>query len=61
MSFHKADIFVCAQTGDLNQLRVLVENQGVSVNLKEADGNTPLHWACFQNHLPVVQYLVEKG
>lgn len=55
------DIFVCAQNGDLNTLKVYVEQQGVNINSKEPDGSTALHWAAFHDRLPIVQYLVERG
>ena len=50
----------CAQDGDLNELRRLVED-GVDVNVHDAYGWTALMCASHTGHLPVVQYLLDSG
>ena len=36
-------------------------NNALSLNLQNASGNTPLHWAALNGHLPAVKLLVEAG
>ena len=31
------------------------------IEAKEKDNWTPLHYACYNDHRPIVQYLIEKG
>lgn len=45
--------------GDLRTVESLV-GRGVSVNLANEYGRTPLHRSAFSGHLPVVQYLVAQ-
>ena len=36
-------------------------SHALSLNLQNASGNTPLHWAALNGHLPAVQLLMEAG
>lgn len=36
-------------------------NHALSLNLQNASGNTPLHWAALNGHLPAVKLLIEAG
>lgn len=36
-------------------------NHALSLNLQNASGNTPLHWAALNGHLPIVKLLIEAG
>lgn len=38
---------------------LLTSNHALSLNLQNASGNTPLHWAALNGHLPAVQMLIE--
>ncbi|KAE9587250.1 hypothetical protein Lal_00004777 [Lupinus albus] len=48
-----------AREGDTANLLMCIEN-GVSVNLKDSEGRTPLHWAVDRGHLDVTELLVGK-
>ena len=45
-----------AQCGQLSVIRSLVKNKA-QVNAQNEHGNSPLHYACFNNHAEVSQYL----
>ncbi len=55
------DISEAASTGDLVQLKALVEEDPLSVNFKDEQGRTPLHWASDGVRNDVLEYLVENG
>lgn len=42
-------------------LSLSVSNQALSLNLQNSSGNTPLHWAALNGHLPAVKLLIEAG
>ncbi|XP_057522102.1 acyl-CoA-binding domain-containing protein 1-like [Amaranthus tricolor] len=52
-------IHAFAREGDLENLLKCIEN-GISVNLKDSEGRTPLHWAVDRGHLPVIELLCIK-
>ena len=54
---HEHKFLLCAQDGNLKELRRLVED-GVDVNVCDAYGWTALMCASHAGHLPVIQYLV---
>lgn len=41
-------------------IRTLLE-EGADVSLKNAEGNTPLHWACLNGQLEAVKLLIDAG
>ncbi|XP_047148709.1 acyl-CoA-binding domain-containing protein 1-like [Vigna umbellata] len=49
-----------AREGDMANLLKCIEN-GVSVNLKDSEGRTPLHWAVDRGHLNVTELLLSKN
>ncbi|KDP35833.1 hypothetical protein JCGZ_10647 [Jatropha curcas] len=51
------DIHAFAREGDVKNLLNCIES-GASVNLKDSEGRTPLHWAVDRGHLNVVDVLV---
>ncbi|KAF2299301.1 hypothetical protein GH714_031416 [Hevea brasiliensis] len=53
-------IHAFAREGDLKNLLKCIET-GVSANLKDSEGRTPLHWAVDRGHLNVVEVLVERN
>ena len=63
------DIFIAAKQGKLTILKYLIEEKGIDINKQaEKDDNyiiykgvTALHIACLNGHLPIVEYLIEKG
>jgi len=54
-------IFKASQQGNLKDLQALVESNQATVNDRDKDNVTPLHWASINNHLPVVRYLIGAG
>ena len=55
------DLFFAADVGDLERVKLLVE-QGMDKDVIDAaNGKTPLYKASRNGHLPVVRYLVEQG
>ncbi len=55
------EIITAATAGNLEKVKELVEKDPQQVQLKDATGRTPLHWACRGVHFDVLKYLVEKG
>ena len=49
-----------AQCGQLSVIKSLVKNKA-QVNAQNEHGNSPLHYACFNNHAEVSQYLGKLG
>ncbi|XP_061375677.1 acyl-CoA-binding domain-containing protein 1 isoform X2 [Gastrolobium bilobum] len=49
-----------AREGDMDNLLKCIEN-GVSVNLKDSEGRTPLHWAVDRGHLNATELLVGRN
>lgn len=49
------------KTGDLTNVKEFVEKDKLSVNHKDANQRTPLHWAADFNQVEVMKYLVSKG
>ncbi|KAJ8309897.1 hypothetical protein KUTeg_011762 [Tegillarca granosa] len=52
---------VAAYNGELEHLRMLVENGVVNINERDDKGSTPAHKAAGQGHLHILQWLVEMG
>ncbi|XP_005108190.1 ankyrin repeat domain-containing protein 42 isoform X2 [Aplysia californica] len=52
---------VAAYTGDLDHLRMLVENGVVNINERDDKGSTLAHKAAGQGHIRVLQWLIEMG
>ncbi|CAH8291094.1 unnamed protein product, partial [Schistosoma turkestanicum] len=50
-----------AYSGDLTQLRVLIESGTVKIDERDEQGATPLHKAAGQGHLKIIQWLRENG
>lgn len=49
------------ETGDLNKVQTLLEMNPDLINVRDNDQYTPLHRACYSNHIEVVKYLLQKG
>ena len=52
---------VAAFNGDLNHLRLLIEQGVISINERDDKGCSPAHKAAGQGHLNVLQWLIENG
>lgn len=55
------DVCTAAAEGDLERLMLLCEYGGISVDIANFDGRTPLHLACAEGRFEVVQWLLERG
>ncbi|KAL1521251.1 hypothetical protein AB1Y20_020922 [Prymnesium parvum] len=53
-------LFAAVSNGDVHRLRLLVEQQGVDVNLANPDGRTALHRAATLGRLTVVSFLLDE-
>ena len=42
-------------------LTLSASSHALSLNLQNTSGNTPLHWAALNGHLPAVKLLIEAG
>lgn len=49
------------ETGQFDKLRELIENEGVSVDSPDVNGDTALHAACSKFQVGVVKYLLLQG
>ncbi|XVF76359.1 hypothetical protein PTKIN_Ptkin13bG0260300 [Pterospermum kingtungense] len=58
---HLRDLAAAVQLGDLNALRLALDNLNGSINEPVEDGDTALHLACLYGYLPCVQLLLERG
>lgn len=52
---------VAAYNGELDHLRMLVENGVVNINERDDKGATPAHKAAGQGHIHILQWLIEMG
>ncbi|XP_026377387.1 acyl-CoA-binding domain-containing protein 1-like isoform X2 [Papaver somniferum] len=53
-------IHTSAREGELDNLVKHIES-GISVNLKDSEGRSPLHWAVDRGHLDMVELLLSKN
>lgn len=54
------DIHVASKTGNLRRVQELIKHHAASVNARDDQSSTPLHYASEFGHLPLVQYLVSQ-
>jgi hypothetical protein len=54
-----AALHVACANGHEEVVRRLLEG-GADVDVKNAEGSTPLHWACLNGHVAVVRLLMDK-
>ncbi|XP_017786257.1 PREDICTED: ankyrin repeat domain-containing protein 49-like [Nicrophorus vespilloides] len=55
------EILWAAEEGKLEKLKELLKAHPNLVHYKDKDGYTPLHRACYANHLEIVDYLLKMG
>ncbi|KAF5195825.1 Acyl-coa-binding domain-containing protein [Thalictrum thalictroides] len=53
-------IHECAREGEIDNLHKYI-GDGESVNLKDSEGRTPLHWAVDRGHSNIVELLLSKN
>ncbi|XP_073156652.1 uncharacterized protein [Henckelia pumila] len=58
---HLRPLVVAAESGDVNALRIALDNFNGSVDEPVEDGDTVLHLTCLYGHLTCVQFLLERG
>ncbi|EYU38575.1 hypothetical protein ABFS82_12G144700 [Erythranthe guttata] len=58
---HLRPLVSAAESGDLNALRLALENFNGGIDEPMEDGDTLLHLACLYGHLNCVQFLLGKG
>jgi len=59
-NLHK-EILRAAKSGDAGRVRQLVELDPSLMSVRDSDGSTPLHCACWKGHEAVVKLLIECG
>ena len=55
------DLVIAIQNGSLDQVKQLLDVDGLDVNLREANGLTYLHVAVFNNQVEIAKCLLSKG
>ncbi|KAL3531997.1 hypothetical protein ACH5RR_005518 [Cinchona calisaya] len=58
---HLRDLAAAAESGNLDSLRLALDNLNGSIDEAMEDGDTALHLTCLYGHLPCVQLLLERG
>ncbi|MEM1598857.1 MAG: ankyrin repeat domain-containing protein, partial [Pyrobaculum sp.] len=56
-----AKIFEAVKEGKVEEVEKLIFEGGTSVNIKDARGWTPLHWAAWAGHVEIAKLLLENG
>jgi uncharacterized protein len=56
----RAPILDAAKTADASRIRALLEKH-IDVNVADADGTTPLHWASYRDDLEIADLLIRSG
>ncbi|MFP3020595.1 MAG: ankyrin repeat domain-containing protein [Wolbachia sp.] len=54
------ELLLAVRSHELNEVKNLI-SQGASLEAKDDDDNTPLHWASWNSYLDVVDYLIKSG
>ncbi|KAK8398875.1 hypothetical protein O3P69_004161 [Scylla paramamosain] len=55
------ELFRQCKKGNIEEVRYLVEQQDVDVNVRDNWDSTPLYYACLCGHLQLVEYLIGVG
>src|SRR5579859_5358862 len=59
--YEKERLHRAAQSGDVRQIKALLE-EGLAINAFDDDlSRTPLHYAAIEGHIDAVRYLLEAG
>ena len=56
-----SNLITAAANGDLDEVNMLVQLGNVDINVGDYDKRTPLHLACGEGHMSIVQALVMSG
>lgn len=55
------EIFDAIKDNDLAKVKILIEKDASLVNLKDSEGNTPLHQAGIVGSVPIAEFILSKG
>ncbi|KAG9432791.1 ankyrin repeat domain-containing protein 49 [Apis mellifera carnica] len=55
------EILAAAENGDLDKIKKLLTKNHRLLECTDKDGYTPLHRACYGNHVEIVEYLLQAG
>ncbi|KAK7871443.1 hypothetical protein R5R35_010829 [Gryllus longicercus] len=55
------EILLAAENGELEVVRNIIMNNRECIHVKDGDGYTPLHRACYNDHVEIVDILLEHG
>ncbi|CAL7934619.1 unnamed protein product [Xylocopa violacea] len=55
------EILTAAENGDLDKVKKLIITNPCLLECTDKDGYTPLHRACYGNHVEIVEYLLQAG
>ena len=61
MGNHQVKLFTAAQSGHLDEVKSMISQHSVEVNVEDNDGRTALMVAAEAGHLKIVQYLIQEG
>jgi len=59
--FKITTLHLLSQTGDSDQVQVLLKDNKDELNKQDPNGNTPLHFACEYNNIEIVKTLIDAG
>jgi hypothetical protein len=51
----------CARKGLTTSVRRLLSIRNITVNVKDVNGETPLHWAAWKGHIEIARLLLQNG
>lgn len=54
-------LFKAVKAGNLEAVRALLAHDPSSVDARDKDDSTPLHWAAWKGHAPIVEALLDAG
>ncbi|XP_015121931.1 ankyrin repeat domain-containing protein 49 [Diachasma alloeum] len=54
-------ILVAAEKGHAERLAILLDKNPALISVTDKDGYTPLHRACYGNHVNIIEYLLLRG
>jgi hypothetical protein len=54
------DVFECARTGNLEQLKTIIKINPDTISVRNAAGFTPLIIACYKHELEIVRFLLDN-
>ncbi|KAK0179228.1 hypothetical protein PV327_008037 [Microctonus hyperodae] len=55
------NILIASETGKIERVGILLDKNPSLVNVTDKDGYTPLHRACYGNHVDIIEYLLLRG